>query len=78
MVKMKKVLIALVLAFATTSVFVSCGEQKSETTEQSAETAFYCPMKCEGEKTYAEEGTCPYMRYGSGGPWRVNKEFTGR
>ena len=21
--------------------------------------AFYCPMKCEGEKTYADAGTCP-------------------
>ena len=21
--------------------------------------SFYCPMKCEGEKSYAEAGTCP-------------------
>ena len=24
-----------------------------------AMTAYQCPMKCEGEKTYEEEGTCP-------------------
>ena len=24
-----------------------------------AMTTYQCPMKCEGEKTYAEEGACP-------------------
>ena len=24
-----------------------------------AMTSYQCPMKCEGEKKYAEEGTCP-------------------
>ena len=24
-----------------------------------AEASYQCPMKCEGDKTYAEEGTCP-------------------
>ena len=24
-----------------------------------AMATYQCPMKCEGEKTYAEEGTCP-------------------
>lgn len=27
--------------------------------EMTAEGTFYCPMKCEGEKTYAEMGNCP-------------------
>ncbi|MFT7333845.1 MAG: hypothetical protein ACI81S_002066 [Sphingobacteriales bacterium] len=27
--------------------------------EMTAEAEFQCPMKCEGEKTYAEMGTCP-------------------
>lgn len=27
--------------------------------EEMAMTAYQCPMKCEGEKTYAEAGTCP-------------------
>ena len=32
----------------------SCSESKaSETTE------YYCPMKCEGEKSYPKEGSCP-------------------
>jgi len=24
-----------------------------------ADMAYYCPMECEGEKTYAELGSCP-------------------
>lgn len=32
----------------------SCSEvDANETTE------YYCPMKCEGEKTYLEKGSCP-------------------
>jgi hypothetical protein len=27
--------------------------------EETAKMAFACPMKCEGEKTYAKEGKCP-------------------
>lgn len=27
--------------------------------EDMAAAVYQCPMKCEGEKTYAEEGTCP-------------------
>ena len=36
------------------------GNGTTEGTE-GAETAdaYYCPMKCEGDKTYAEAGTCP-------------------
>ena len=43
------------------------GEQNPETmeadshdhSEDMATAVYQCPMKCEGEKTYAEEGTCP-------------------
>ena len=24
---------------------------------------FYCPMQCEGDKTYSEPGSCPRVRY---------------
>lgn len=27
-----------------------------------AMTTYQCPMKCEAEKTYAEEGTCPVCK----------------
>lgn len=33
-------------------------EHNHEETEEIA-GAYYCPMKCEGEKTYVEAGTCP-------------------
>jgi len=62
---MKSVIIAAVLAIAF--FFASCGNTSNEksnsnTTEQ-AETAMYqCPMKCEGDKMYAEKGTCPICK----------------
>lgn len=36
-------------------------EVKVETSEKSeaAKAVYYCPMKCEGEKTYAQAGSCP-------------------
>jgi len=38
--------------------------EKAEATEENhsddmAMAAYQCPMKCEGDKTYAEAGTCP-------------------
>jgi hypothetical protein len=37
--------------------------EKQETeTEVVAEKKYACPMKCEGEKTYAEAGTCPVCK----------------
>ena len=52
------------LAFVTLTIgsftFISCSEEKTvESTEEAVETTYYCPMKCEGEKTYSEEGSCP-------------------
>lgn len=32
---------------------------KTETTQQTDSTKYQCPMKCEGEKTYAKAGKCP-------------------
>jgi protein SCO1 len=48
-------------------LFVSCGNSSKEKTNENSteqvETAFYqCPMKCEGEKTYEEQGTCPVCK----------------
>lgn len=34
-----------------------CGMDMKE--KEMKETAFACPMKCEGDKTYAKEGKCP-------------------
>ena len=35
------------------------GEEHHHDEAEAEEAAYYCPMKCEGEKTYAEEGSCP-------------------
>ena len=63
---MKKSILVLSFAFmAIASVtFTACKNspkptENAETTEQVAVAEYQCPMKCEGEKTYAEMGTCP-------------------
>lgn len=62
---MKSVITAAVLA--TAFFLASCGNSSNEKSNSNAsekvETAMYqCPMKCEGEKTYAEKGTCPVCK----------------
>ncbi|MPR35883.1 heavy metal-binding domain-containing protein [Salmonirosea aquatica] len=65
---MKKVFFALV--FGT---LAACSGHKESTTEATGKTAveqvagskqYACPMKCEGEKTYAEAGKCPVCSMG--------------
>ena len=70
---MKKNILKLTLIVAIGSfTLVSCSEEKSSdaaTTEsheghehgsEVATTEYYCPMKCEGEKTYTDKDTkCP-------------------
>ena len=38
---------------------VSFGACKESTTTKSEKIAYQCPMKCEGDKTYKEAGSCP-------------------
>lgn len=52
---MKKILIAFVLLASTSVVFTACGTSE-------AKTAYQCPMKCEGEKTYDKAGECPLCK----------------
>ena len=56
------------VALALTFLFTACGGDKQEQQQDPARqemkqageaTTYYCPMKCEGEKTYAEMGSCP-------------------
>lgn len=61
---MKKLIIATACLIATSLFMISCGETGNQqtndnATEQVDAVQFYCPMKCEGEKTYDEPGTCP-------------------
>ena len=54
-------------AFALMILFTACGSDKQEQQDPARQemkqaeeaTTYYCPMKCEGEKTYAEMGSCP-------------------
>ena len=34
-------------------------EAKKETSKGNGTGTFYCPMHCEGDKTYSKEGNCP-------------------
>ncbi|MDR6808297.1 DNA repair exonuclease SbcCD ATPase subunit [Dyadobacter sp. BE34] len=60
---MNKIIVASLLFLS-----VACSGNKSEkeaaTTEAHAvsEKKYACPMKCEGEKTYAEAGKCPVCK----------------
>ena len=67
---MKKIIFASVLAIA---FLASCGGDASKSTTDSvavnaagsgdvAAVKYQCPMKCEGEKTYAATGTCPMCK----------------
>ena len=60
---MKKNILNIAIAIAIGSfTLVSCGEEskgheeKAEHHDHSAQ--YQCPMKCEGEKTFAEAGSC--------------------
>ena len=72
---MKKSILTLVTAsaFALGTMLISgCGnseqQHKEEATHEHHEgevhehEAYQCPMKCEGDKTYEEEGTCPVCK----------------
>jgi hypothetical protein len=66
----KQILKLTVITLFSSTVFVSCSsEQAVESTEQVVEIEYYCPMKCEGDKTYKVEGSCPVC-----GMYLVEKE----
>ena len=54
---MKKLSIAFLLLIQISFVMVSCNnEYELDNTE------YVCPMKCEGDKTYSKEGSCPVCK----------------
>lgn len=55
---MKNLLIITGLILSTLS-FTACQNENETAIESISDDAFLCPMKCEGEKTYTKEGTCP-------------------
>jgi len=59
---MKKIMMTLILAIGLITVVsaqTKKGETKTDKHEHMEKTSYACPMKCEGEKTYAKAGDCP-------------------
>lgn len=56
---MKTFIIIISLLASTSFLLTSCGN--NDQTEE-AGTSYQCPMKCEGEKTYSDAGTCPVCK----------------
>lgn len=62
---MKTVITTTILL--TAFLFSSCGnsgneKSNSNSTEQVEVAMYQCPMKCEGDKIYTEEGSCPVCK----------------
>ncbi|WP_218598954.1 SCO family protein [Polaribacter sp. NJDZ03] len=51
-----KILKYILLLVVTATLLSSCN---SPTSKESSKEEYQCPMKCEGDKVYAEEGVCP-------------------
>jgi hypothetical protein len=50
-------------AFLGAALVTSCSNESTDEvnneTDQVHSTQYFCPMKCEGEKTYKAPGSCP-------------------
>ena len=63
--KTTNLVLAIVLSlFSYTATMAQCGDHSKMKTDATTmktddKTAYACPMKCEGEKTYEKEGKCP-------------------
>src|SRR5687768_4543460 len=49
----------LMLLCCASLLILSACSQKKETTVENGTGMYVCPMKCEGDKVYAEPGKCP-------------------
>ena len=49
--------LAYIFFLTTVTIFISC-DKKIESTK----VAYQCPMECEGEKVYSENGSCPVCK----------------
>jgi len=58
--KMKNIKTLLILLMLTIS-FSSCKNEKSNSKNEDV-AVYQCPMKCEGDKTYSESGSCPVCK----------------
>ncbi len=53
--------LALIISLLFSVLLSSCNSASSTDTEKK-QTEYQCPMKCEGDKTYSEEGSCPVCK----------------
>jgi hypothetical protein len=53
----KNLVFAVLLGLAAS--LSACGDSKSPSTESEVAETFACPMKCEGDKTYDKNQSCP-------------------
>jgi protein SCO1/2 len=62
---MKKIIkVGLILGMSTL-FFASCGSEAKSTSPADSEIStvkYQCPMKCEGDVVYDEEGMCPVCK----------------
>lgn len=56
---MKAIKFFMMVCFTIFSVSVFAQQISSKKSNQKQKASFYCPMKCEGEKTYPKSGKCP-------------------
>lgn len=75
---MKKSILLIAFCLSISAVFISCKEEKKETSTETEmnenlaadkadiamNDAYQCPMDCEHGKTYDEEGKCPVCKMG--------------
>jgi ABC-type oligopeptide transport system substrate-binding subunit len=59
---MKKTVLILGIIVASGAMSLISCSGSDESTEQSEKKEYYCPMKCEDDKMYAEEGQCPVCK----------------
>lgn len=58
-ISIMKKCITIVLLLVSVITFTSCNDGKTASSET---VSYQCPMKCEGEKTYSKEGSCPVCK----------------
>ncbi|WP_407524567.1 heavy metal-binding domain-containing protein [Lacibacter sp. MH-610] len=56
---MNTIKMLLMAAFTIFSVSAMAQQKSAKKNNPQQETSYYCPMKCEGDKTYAKAGKCP-------------------
>ncbi|REA58501.1 hypothetical protein DSL64_20660 [Dyadobacter luteus] len=60
---MNKLIYASMILLLTACAGNTEKTEKSETTTEAAHAkAYACPMKCEGDKTYEQAGSCPVCK----------------